>query len=201
MLGPSYPCDRKGFFFPYPNMKTWLISDTHFFHKNIGVYCGRPDGWQERILENLKCVGPEDILFHLGDVAFRYDRQAVAELVAALPGAKRSLIEGNHDRSSRVRREPVWSEVTRYHKIYRFLAVYGYPVTGVITIDMTHNPEDFGDSSPNIFLHGHVHELGKPWRWDEKGRLWVNLCVEQWSYKPVELETILTIYREKQPCP
>jgi len=34
--------------------QTWIISDTHFFHINIGSYCDRPGGWQERIIENSK---------------------------------------------------------------------------------------------------------------------------------------------------
>jgi len=32
--------------------RTWIISDTHFFHENIGRYCDRPDGWLETIIEN-----------------------------------------------------------------------------------------------------------------------------------------------------
>jgi len=29
---------------------TWIISDTHFFHENIGGYCRRPENWQELII-------------------------------------------------------------------------------------------------------------------------------------------------------
>lgn len=29
-----------------------IISDTHFFHENIGRYCNRPENWQELINKN-----------------------------------------------------------------------------------------------------------------------------------------------------
>jgi calcineurin-like phosphoesterase family protein len=49
---------------------TWIISDTHFFHENIGRYCDRPDGWQDTIIENWnRMIQPEEIVFHLGDLA------------------------------------------------------------------------------------------------------------------------------------
>jgi hypothetical protein len=32
----------SGFF---PDLATWIIADTHFFHENIGRYCDRPEGW------------------------------------------------------------------------------------------------------------------------------------------------------------
>ena len=49
---------------------TWLISDTHFFHANIGQYCSRPDDWQDLIIENWNCfIQPDEIVFHLGDLA------------------------------------------------------------------------------------------------------------------------------------
>jgi len=32
---------------------SWIISDTHFFHENIGRYCNRPENWQELIIKFL----------------------------------------------------------------------------------------------------------------------------------------------------
>ncbi|OGO35374.1 MAG: hypothetical protein A2W35_01160 [Chloroflexi bacterium RBG_16_57_11] len=55
--------------FPFDD-QTWIISDTHFFHENIGRYCNRPDGWQEMITENWnRLIHPEEIVFHVGDLA------------------------------------------------------------------------------------------------------------------------------------
>jgi calcineurin-like phosphoesterase family protein len=56
----AYPFDES----------TWIISDTHFFHANIGRYCDRPDGWQETIFDNWnRLIQPEEIVFHVGDLA------------------------------------------------------------------------------------------------------------------------------------
>jgi calcineurin-like phosphoesterase family protein len=50
--------------------QTWIISDTHFFHFNIGSYCDRPDGWQERIIANWNhLIQSGELVFHVGDLA------------------------------------------------------------------------------------------------------------------------------------
>jgi calcineurin-like phosphoesterase family protein len=49
---------------------TWIISDTHFYHENIGRYCSRPENWQELIIKNWNDqVAPGDTVLHLGDFA------------------------------------------------------------------------------------------------------------------------------------
>ena len=49
---------------------TWIISDTHFFHENIGRYCNRPENWQELIFKNWnELISPNETVLHLGDFA------------------------------------------------------------------------------------------------------------------------------------
>jgi calcineurin-like phosphoesterase family protein len=51
-------------------LDTWIISDTHFLHENIGRYCSRPDNWQELITKNWNdLVSPDETILHLGDFA------------------------------------------------------------------------------------------------------------------------------------
>ncbi len=51
--------------------ETWIVSDTHFFHINIGKYCNRPENWQDMIIENWnRLVSPDDDVLHLGDYCF-----------------------------------------------------------------------------------------------------------------------------------
>jgi predicted phosphodiesterase len=77
--------------------ETLIISDTHFFHANIALYCFRPDGWQEQIVANWKrMLGPDEQILHLGDLALG-KREYLAELMPSLPG-KVFLIRGNHDK-------------------------------------------------------------------------------------------------------
>ena len=84
--------------FPFDD-QTWIISDTHFFHENIGRYCDRPDGWQETIIANWNHhIQPEEIAFHVGDLAL--GKRENIEGLAPLLNGKLYLIRGNHDRRS-----------------------------------------------------------------------------------------------------
>lgn len=73
----------------------WLISDTHFGHEKIIEYTGRPfknaaemdqciaDNWAD-------CVKPQDLVYHLGDVAWRLPG---SHLFGSLPGTNNSFLE------------------------------------------------------------------------------------------------------------
>ena len=51
--------------------EVYLISDTHFNHSKIGIYCNRPENWQELIIENWNnIISDDDIILHLGDFSF-----------------------------------------------------------------------------------------------------------------------------------
>ena len=76
----------------------YFISDTHFFHRNILKLCPikRKEGFEERILENLKSqLTPSDTLYHLGDFSWE-DSDFLLKRWRELPGRK-VLIKGNHD--------------------------------------------------------------------------------------------------------
>ena len=60
-------------------MKIFLTSDQHFGHQNIIKYCNRPfDFSSEGVIDCIKTiferynekVSDDDIVFHLGDIAF-----------------------------------------------------------------------------------------------------------------------------------
>ena len=173
--------------------QTWFISDTHFRHENIGRYCNRPEGWEERIWKNLESVvGPEDTLCHVGDVCL-CSKAEMGEIVDRLPGRRLVLIEGNHDKRNKTRRHPRWDKVVKYHETVRWLAP-GAWWPGEPEILVTHRPQDVPADPPvSIVLTGHIHDIGPPFQWSG-GRLYVNLCVEQWDYWPVSLAAILKIY-------
>lgn len=162
----------------------YFISDTHFHHKNIIKYCGRPEDHNDLILENLKVVGSEDTLVHLGDVAFT-DRQRAIEIVDELPGAKKILVMGNHDKHSKIGKGS-WTTVFPYRQV-----VY-WTLEGK-KFALSHRPEELNDiRHVDVVLHGHIHDEGEPYHWRNK-ILWVNLCVEQWNYRPVSLTEILSL--------
>jgi len=75
---------------------TWLISDTHFFHENIDLYCTRPDGWQDLIIDNWnRFIQPGKIGFHFGDLAL--GKKENTEVLVPLLNGKLYLMCGDTD--------------------------------------------------------------------------------------------------------
>lgn len=80
--------------------KVFFTSDTHFNHANIIRFCNRPFAdvgeMNERLIENWNSVvGPDDIVFHLGDFAWG-GSDVWTTMLNCLNGHK-TLIIGNHD--------------------------------------------------------------------------------------------------------
>ena len=81
-------------------LDTWIISDTHFFHENIGRYCSRPENWQELIIKNWNdLVSPDETVLHLGD--FALGNKNNFDLLSGMLRGRLFLIQGNHDRISK----------------------------------------------------------------------------------------------------
>ena len=78
----------------------FFTSDTHFNHANIIRFCSRPFKNVEHMNESLitnwnRVVGPEDIVFHLGD--FCLGGSAEWTRILERLNGKIYLISGNHD--------------------------------------------------------------------------------------------------------
>jgi calcineurin-like phosphoesterase family protein len=66
----------------------WDISDTHFFHENIGRFCNRTENWQG-------LISPDDTVLRLGDFALR--NKSIFELLTRLLTGNLLLIRGKLD--------------------------------------------------------------------------------------------------------
>lgn len=79
-------------------MKIWVISDTHFYHKNIIKFENRPPDHNQIIMERWRAqVAYDDLVIHLGDVIFGMEKEkSLKSILARLPG-KKILCRGNHD--------------------------------------------------------------------------------------------------------
>ena len=80
--------------------RIFFTSDTHFGHTNIIKYCNRPfssvEEHDETLIKNWnEKVGPDDIIFHLGDFAFGSEKQWMNYLDRL--NGKKYLVIGNHD--------------------------------------------------------------------------------------------------------
>jgi calcineurin-like phosphoesterase family protein len=159
---------------------TWIISDTHFFHENIGRYCDRPDGWQEMIIDNWnRLIQPEEVVFHVGDLAL--GRRENIEGLAPLLNGRLYLMRGNHDRRS-----------NGFYQRLGFTLVsdpYRMDHPSGLNLIFSHRPIvplELG----LLNLHGHIHNNPAP----ELGAKHVNLCVEVRDYRPWRLVDILAPY-------
>ena len=102
--------------------KIYFTSDTHFCHKNIISYAGRPFSSTEKmdkaLIDNWNSVVPEDgIVFHLGDFCFSGSTQW--KTIRKKLNGEIYLILGNHDFKNY---KPAWSDlfeiVTQQMHIY-----------------------------------------------------------------------------------
>lgn len=172
-------------------MKIWITTDTHFGHKAMLSYCNRSEGFEKKILKNLKQVlKSEDILIHLGDICIGDDLYWNAKLKENT-NCRQWLIQGNHDgKSSSWYLAHGWDFV-------------GYSITmnyGGKKILFSHAPQYYlvaenGESSYDLNIHGHFHN--NPHRSEEKEmkvrknfrqRL---VAIENTHYQPISLESLL----------
>ncbi len=85
--------------------QTWFTSDYHMGHKNILHLCQRPFadvGEMEQTIINRHnaCVQESDVVYDLGDFAFRCSAEYAVGWLTKLNG-KRHIILGNHDKPLR----------------------------------------------------------------------------------------------------
>jgi calcineurin-like phosphoesterase family protein len=138
-------------------MKTFITSDTHWGHTNIIKFC--PDTRShftdvdhmnsEMIRMWNEIVEPDDLVYHLGDVAFCQASQAT-KIMNSLNGRK-ILIKGNHD--SKLVKDAgfrgCFEEIHDYLEVNyngQKLVMFHYPI-------FDHNQAGRG----SIMLHGHRH--------------------------------------------
>jgi calcineurin-like phosphoesterase family protein len=169
-------------------MAIFFTSDTHFGHGGaLGLY-RRPfpsvAAMNEGLIERWnETVGPDDVVWHLGDFAIRQPQAVVAELLARLRGQKH-LLTGNND--------PLATTV-----LDGWLSVQPY---AEITVDdvplvLCHYPfrswRGMGKGSVN--LHGHCHGRMKP-----QARQF-DVGVDVWGFRPVTLNEILATRSRAKP--
>lgn len=175
--------------------RTWLISDTHFAHKNIytftkqdGITRVRPEFHSAKeadefmISEWNRLVSPEDKVYHLGDVVFGGIENI--KILRQLHGKKR-LILGNHDNSNM----KLYLEAG-VQKIFGMRQMHG--------VWLTHAPLHWGEdhSSERVgkFIgnaHGHIHDRKSP------TPNHFNVCVEWTGYKPIEFDYVRSVFEKR----
>jgi len=162
-------------------MRVFLIGDTHFGHANILRFepTARPfkdlREMHDTLIHNWNgVVGPEDVVYHLGDVIFG---SQYTWLLSLLNGHKR-LIMGNHDRM----------HVDIYKKYFEKVMGVGEiqrkdGVRAVLTHIPVHPNNLEFRYTHNIHGHMHSHKLDDP--------RYINVSCEQTNMTPVLLSDLI----------
>jgi calcineurin-like phosphoesterase family protein len=157
-------------------MKIFIISDTHFNHKNIIKYSNRPFETVKKMNEEMikrwnNKVEKEDLIIHLGDFALGNEGEIKNRLNGTI-----ILLPGNHDHQAT--RKLGFVIINGSLKI-RNLIFSHFPLSKEET------PQGF------INIHGHIH--GK------ESLNGINVSVEKTNYEPLELGELkkLVIGRQK----
>lgn len=185
--------------------KIFFTSDTHFGHNNIIRFCNRPfasaEDMNEAMIENWNSVvGPEDIVFHLGDFGFG-SADDMIEIRKRLNG-KIYLIIGNHD----------WALLKddRFAKLFELTSQQLRIRIDDNTIYLNHCPflcfPGSYNTDPHWQLFGHVHSGGSINGLDLP-RL-INLFPTQYdvgvdnnNFTPVSYEAVYNIISERKSDP
>lgn len=177
--------------------KIWFSSDHHFGHQNIIKYCKRPFKdvieMDEKLISNWnECVSKDDVVYYLGDFCFYKDIDVVKKRLKSLNG-KKHLILGNHEDTFKVN---TWVSAG-FYSVHTSLSLshLGHQLY------LAHTPESKKQLglSDVIFVHGHVHNNTPAIYEDDLREIIVNVCVENWSYRPIEINELfekIRVFRE-----
>jgi len=166
-------------------LKIYLISDTHFNHKNILGYTGRPyndiNEMNSSLIKNWNnIIKKGDIVYHLGDFAFG-NKDVIKHLTSQLNGRK-FLICGNHDsyRPSQYM-EMGFEWASRHSIIYDGFWIF------------SHEPMFLEANSPFANCYGHLHQNN----YSGPNNNYFNCSVEQIEYKPIAFDEIKKIIKKR----
>lgn len=184
-------------------MKRFFTSDQHFGHKNVIQFCKRPfksidEMHAELIRRHNAVVGPEDLVYHLGDFSFN---KKWAKLIVPQLNGTNVLILGNHDEAHPVKcgtQEKLWKMKNFYLdagflgvSVDETLYIHGKKVEACHLPYTKHDKRDYDvyrlkDEGRWLF-HGHVHNS-----WKIRGHQ-INVGVDAWDYYPVALEQLVEL--------
>lgn len=161
----------------------FVISDTHWGHKNIIDYQSRPFDHEEMMIKRWRTVvKPSHTVLHLGDLFFsrRGGLRHFAEDIAPQLTGRKFLILGNHDRRDIDYAEFGFTVLRPYQIDYRSFAV-----------SFDHYPKILHDNEQRLHVHGHLHANGYGPDADPTRANNINVSVEVIDYRPQSFTKLL----------
>lgn len=171
----------------------YVISDTHWYHKNIIKYCNRPARHNENMTARWNAkVWHTDTVLHLGDVFMSRspeDWEVFFTIIAPSLYGKKFVIAGNHDEPKALTalRKAGWTVIKPFTMRYR-----GFDVS------FDHYPTKRGAITPGdqtIRVHGHLHNNGYNSPFEKRREMKrygnINASVEMIDYTPQPVTALL----------
>ena len=165
--------------------RTWLTADTHFHHRRVIDLCSRPFSDVAEMHETMvsrwnAIVGRSDVVWHLGDFAWR-DRDGEAAAIFSRLSGRKHLVVGNHDGDA-VRALP-WESQQQMAQV----------VVDGQRLHLCHYPllewQGFHRGAWHLFgpVHGAVEGVGAS----------LDVGVDEWDFGPVSLDDVRRRLRER----
>ena len=174
--------------------KIWIISDTHFGHDM--EWADRKSGFEEKILESLRCVNINDMIIHLGDVSFYDDKKWHLEFFRKVLTNKKILIRGNHDK-----RSMSWYLDIGWNCVCDSIVInaFGFKIL------FSHIPLALNGNDINVHGHFHNKQIEEVRKIEpeyvslhEDGKH-ILISLENSKYQILSLESIIKNYRKGKP--
>ena len=186
------------------NMKIFFTADCHFYHANIIKYANRPflkEGdlinnsiWASEDIKTSRVelmnkeiikrwnfvVKENDLVYHLGDFAFRMNEDKLKSLENQLNGKIIHFV-GNHDRNNSV-------------KSYLYKAIMRFGGRTVLAQHHPPNEYELEASNCDFAICGHVHNK---WKFKFINKIPViNVGIDVWDYRPISTFSLLKFYKK-----
>ncbi len=163
-----------------PNI--WLTADTHFGHKKLVEWKGRPLNIDDILIKEWNnLISKKDSVLHLGDLSMR-NKEITKGFTDQLNGSK-FLVRGNHDGHSET-----WYKDCGFTTVEPIYKRFKDKYERRITVLFTHEPVlDLPEKWYNI--HGHLH--GGAHRGPSPSERHFDVGADVYKYKPVRLYDVL----------
>lgn len=186
--------------------KRFFTSDQHIGHKLVSGTRGfdDPKDHDAKLAENWdRVVGPDDIVFVLGDISINPKRDGAFEWFRERPG-KKHLIYGNHDeahpmhsKALQAQQDPNWHETfatmnawLRLKMVGRTVLLSHFPYEGEGSRDIEDRNVEYRLKDAGFpLLHGHTHAAHQA-HLSKAGSHMFHVGVDAWGLELVPESTV-----------
>lgn len=187
---------------------TWLTADLHFGHQKVSEVRGFKDTREHDdfiVSRWQRMVRPDDEVWVLGDISAGGSQSQLNALATLLPlPGHKYLVAGNHDSVHPMHGRKVFKWMPFYYDVFEYVCSEAQLTVEGEKLRLSHFPSA-GDHTeisrypewrPNVgdawLLHGHTHSMFP----GPMARLEINVGLDAWKFKPVNLGEIGKVIRD-----